>query len=46
MKNGNDSLIQSVSDSYFTINSKEEITANSLLIDMEPKVIEKCFKSK
>ena len=40
--NSRDSLAQTISNTYFNVNSKEEIFANSLMIDMEPKVIEKC----
>ena len=45
MKNSTECLSSLISDSYFTINQKDELVANSLLIDMEAKVIEKCLKS-
>jgi tubulin delta len=44
MKNSSECLTQMISDTYFTISDSNKITANSILIDMEAKVIEKCLK--
>ncbi len=44
MKNSSECLASVISDSYFTINHENKLFANSLLIDMEAKVIEKCLK--
>jgi hypothetical protein len=46
MKNSSECLAQLISDTYFTIDNNDNIFANSLLIDMEAKVIENCLKSK
>src|SRR5689334_93074 len=45
MKNSSECLSQLIGDSYFTIDSKDKLYANSILIDMEAKVIEKSVKS-
>jgi len=46
MKNSSECLSQLISDTYFTISQKSNtLYANSLLIDMESKVIEKCIKN-
>lgn len=45
MKNSSECLAQLIGDSYFTLDCKENLYANSILIDMEAKVIEKCLKS-
>jgi hypothetical protein len=45
MKNSSECLAQLIGDSYFTLDHKENLYANSILIDMEAKVIEKCLKS-
>ena len=44
MKNSSECLTQMISDTYFTISDSNKIIANSILIDMEAKVIEKCLK--
>lgn len=44
MLNSTESLAQSISDTYFSISQDNKLYANSLLIDMEAKVIEKCIK--
>ena len=44
MKNSSEYLSQLISDSYFTISKNYQFQANSLLIDMESKVIDKCIK--
>ena len=44
MKNSSEYLSQIISDSYFTISKSYKFQANSLLIDMESKVIDKCLK--
>ena len=44
MKNSSDYLSQLICDSYFTISRSYQFQANSLLIDMESKVIDKCLK--
>ncbi len=47
MKNSSECLAQIIADTYFTINdNNNKLYANSILIDMESKVIEKCVKSK
>ncbi len=46
MKNSSDCLANVIADSYFTINEENKLFANSILIDMEAKVIEKCLKGK
>lgn len=45
IKRTSEAMSQSISDAYFSINSKDEIFANALMIDMEAKVIEKCFRN-
>ena len=44
MKNSSEYLSQLICDSYFTISDSYKFQANSLLIDMESKVIDKCLK--
>ena len=44
MKNSSEYLSQLICDSYFTISKSLKFQANSLLIDMESKVIDKCLK--
>ena len=44
MKNSSEYLSQLICDSYFTISNSYQFQANSLLIDMESKVIDKCLK--
>ena len=44
MKNSSEYLSQLICDSYFTISRTNKLQANSLLIDMESKVIDKCIK--
>ena len=44
MKNSSEYLSQLICDSYFTISKTNKFQANSLLIDMESKVIDKCLK--
>ena len=44
MKNSSEYLSQLIYDSYFTISKTNKFQANSLLIDMESKVIDKCLK--
>ena len=44
MKNSSEYLSQLICDSYFTISKTSKFQANSLLIDMESKVIDKCIK--
>ena len=44
MKNTSEYLSQLIFDSYFTISKTNKFQANSLLIDMESKVIDKCLK--
>ena len=44
MKNSSEYLSQLICDSYFTISNTNKFQANSLLIDMESKVIDKCLK--
>ena len=44
MKNSSEYLAQLICDSYFTISKTNKFQANSLLIDMESKVIDKCLK--
>jgi hypothetical protein len=44
MLNSTESLAQSIADTYFTMSQESKLYANSLLIDMEAKVIEKCLK--
>ena len=44
MKNSSEYLSQLICDSYFTISKMNKFQANSLLIDMESKVIDKCIK--
>ena len=44
MKNSSECMTQIIADSYFTLDHNEKIYANSLLIDMEAKVIERCLK--
>lgn len=45
MKNSSECLAQLINDCFFTLDSKDKIFANSILIDMEAKVIEKCLKN-
>jgi hypothetical protein len=45
MKNSSECLAQIIGDTYFTIDQNQKLYANSILIDMEAKVIEKCLKS-
>ena len=44
MKNSSEYLSQLICDSYFTISKTSQFQANSILIDMESKVIDKCLK--
>lgn len=44
MKNSSEYLSQLIFNSYFTISKTNKFQANSLLIDMESKVIDKCLK--
>ena len=44
LKNSSEYLSQLICDSYFTISNSYQFQANSLLIDMESKVIDKCLK--
>lgn len=44
MKNSSEYLSQLIYNSYFTISKTNKFQANSLLIDMESKVIDKCLK--
>ena len=44
MKNSSEYLSQLICNSYFTISKTNKFQANSLLIDMESKVIDKCLK--
>ena len=44
MKNSSEYISQLIADAYFTISKSCQFQANSLLIDMESKVIDKCFK--
>ena len=44
MKNSSEYISQLISDAYFTISKSCQFQANSLLIDMESKVIDKCLK--
>ena len=44
MKNSSEYLSQLICDSYFTISRTNKLQANSRLIDMESKVIDKCIK--
>ena len=44
MKNSSEYLSQLICDSYFTISKNSQFQANSILIDMESKVIDKCLK--
>ena len=44
MKNSSEYLSQLICDSYFTISKSLKFQANSLLIDMESKVIDKCLQ--
>ena len=44
MKNSSEYLSQLICDSYFTISKTSKFQANSILIDMESKVIDKCLK--
>ena len=45
MKNSSECLTQLIADQYFTLDSKDNLTANGIMIDMEAKVIERCLKS-
>ena len=45
MKKSSECLTQIIFDTYFTISDNNKLYANSLLIDMEAKVIEKCIKN-
>ena len=46
MKNSSECLMQLIADTYFTVNDKNQLNANSIMIDMEAKVIERCLKSR
>lgn len=45
MKNSSECLLQLIADTYFTVDEKDQLNANGIMIDMEAKVIEKCLKS-
>jgi hypothetical protein len=46
INNSSECLAQNICDTYFRLDNNKNPIANSLLIDMEAKVIERCLRSK